>query len=321
MRTLNMKTVLFTALVCALFATACQKEQSANLINQTPQTDIKGAVFADAAALRKVPVVMVSNTATNGRKNKNTTTTISSPLPPTDTTTTTTTVPTDSVILVPAPSTSIPSSYSLVMPPIGYQGSEGSCVSWAVAYGARSCKQYYATNAFSYSYSSNIFSPEYVFNQTKADNNCGSSSMLSAMNLLVNQGVCTWQSMPYSYLNGCSQMPTSAQTAEAANYKIPAYARVLPSDQTTIKTMIAAKKTVPFTFNTDYTFDHATTGTIWTTYSGFTGAHAMVLCGYDDSKHAYRAMNCWGTSWGDAGYIWIDYDLLPVISFEAYIMN
>jgi C1A family cysteine protease len=319
-----MKTVLFAVLVCALFQTACQKENSANLNDQNgqkPETDIKGAVLADAAALRKIPVIVVSNSAANARKNKTISGTTTPP-PPTDTTTTTsTTSTTDSVIVVPAPTTTIPSSYSLVMPPIGYQGSEGSCVSWAVAYGARSCKQYYATNALSYSYSSNIFSPEYVFNQTKSGTNCASSSMLSAMDLLVNQGVCTWQSMPYSYLNGCSLMPTSAQTAEAANYKIPAYARVLPSDQTTIKTMIAQKKTIPFTFNTDYTFDHATTGTIWTTYSGFTGAHAMVLCGYDDSKHAYRAMNCWGTSWGDAGYIWIDYNLLPVISFEAYVMN
>jgi C1A family cysteine protease len=207
------------------------------------------------------------------------------------------------------------------MPPVGNQGYEGSCVAWATAYAARSCKQYYATNAFSYSYSSNIFSPEYVFNQTKLGTTCGSSAMMNAMDLLVNQGVCSWQSMPYSASNGCSLMPTTAQTTEAAGYKISSYMRVYPSDQATIKTMIASKKAVPFTCNTDYNFKYYTAGTVWTTYSGFSGAHAMVICGYDDAKHAYKVMNSWGATWGDAGYLWIDYDLLPVISYEAYVMN
>jgi hypothetical protein len=36
----------------------------------------------------------------------------------------------------------------------------------------------------------------------------------------------------------------------------------------------------------------------------------MALCGYDDSKGpngAFRVVNSWGTSWGDNGYIWVDY--------------
>ena len=318
MRT-NMKTVLFAALACALFVTACQKEESANLHENNTQVvepAAKGAILADVAALRKIPVLVVSDESPTARKRKTNTTTP----PPTDTTTTPP-PPTDTIVTVQPPTTTIPSSYSLIMPPVGNQGYEGSCVAWATAYAARSCKQYYATNAFSYSYSSNIYSPEYVFNQIKLGTTCGSSAMMNAMDLLVNQGVCSWQSMPYSASNGCSLMPTTAQTTEAAGYKISSYMRVYPSDQATIKTMIASKKAVPFTCNTDYNFKYYTAGTVWTTYSGFSGAHAMVICGYDDAKHAYKVMNSWGATWGDAGYLWIDYDLLPVISYEAYVMN
>jgi hypothetical protein len=316
----TMKTVLFAALSCALFVTACQKEESANLHENNTQVvepAAKGAILADVAALTKIPVLVVSDGSPTARKRK---TNSPTPPPPTDTTTTPP-PPTDTIVTVSPPTTTIPSSCSLIMPPVGNQGYEGSCVAWATAYAARSCKQYYATNAFSYSYSSNIFSPEYVFNQTKLGTTCGSSAMMNAMDLLVNQGVCTWQSMAYSASNGCSLLPTTAQTSEASGYKISSYMRVYPNDPVTIKTMIASKKAVPFTCNTDYNFKYYTAGTVWTTYSGFSGAHAMVICGYDDAKHAYKVMNSWGTTWGDAGYLWIDYDLLPVISYEAYVMN
>jgi C1A family cysteine protease len=32
-------------------------------------------------------------------------------------------------------------------------------------------------------------------------------------------------------------------------------------------------------------------------------------------------INQWGTSWGDAGYSWIDYDLLPKVSSNLLVMN
>ncbi|MCL2102000.1 MAG: hypothetical protein FWH22_09850, partial [Fibromonadales bacterium] len=48
--------------------------------------------------------------------------------------------------------------------------------------------------------------------------------------------------------------------------------------------------------------------------------HAMVLVGYDDSKNAFRVLNSWGTSWGDRGSIWIDYDFfLNNFCFAAFV--
>src|SRR5574344_227390 len=48
--------------------------------------------------------------------------------------------------------------------------------------------------------------------------------------------------------------------------------------------------------------------------------HAMVLSGYDDSKHAFRVRNSWGPSWGDNGSIWVDYDFfLSSFVFGAFV--
>jgi C1A family cysteine protease len=47
----------------------------------------------------------------------------------------------------------------------------------------------------------------------------------------------------------------------------------------------------------------------------------MVICGYDDNKRAYLALNSWGTSYGDAGYIWIDYNFLQTVSSDLFVMN
>lgn len=218
----------------------------------------------------------------------------------------------NTVVIDPA---TIPASFQLLTPTPGNQGNEGSCVPFAIAYAARSIEQYYKTNASLYSYDLNIFSPEYVYNQTKFSD-CGSgTSILTVLDLLQTQGVCTWQSMPYSDVNGCSLQPDASQIANASNYKISSYAKIVDSDQVAIKTMIASNHPVITTIIADNSFVNAGPGFIWKTYSGSGSLpHTLIICGYDDAKHAYKVMNSWGTSWGDAGFSWIDYDLFPQYS-------
>ncbi len=223
------------------------------------------------------------------------------------------------VITVP---TTLPSTVQLVMPPVQSQGSEGSCVAFAVGYAARSAEQYYRSGATSYSYSSNIFSPEFLFNQIKTDAYCTSSSLLTAFDYLRYLGICTWQSMPYSSSNGCSLMPTSTQNTEAANFKIASYSGINSADITTIKTKLAANHPLLITFAYDQNFANATPGFIWKSYgSNIYQQHAVAICGYDDAKHAVKIMNSWGTAWGESGFTWIDYDFLPSLNASVYVMN
>ena len=206
----------------------------------------------------------------------------------------------------------LPTSFQLMMPPVGYQGGEGSCVAFATAYAARSVEKFYTSNATSYSYSTNIFSPEFLYDQTKFGD-CGSvTSSTVALDFMKNVGVCTWQSMPYDYLNGCSLVPNPMQIAEAASNRITSYSWIYGSDQTAIKTMLTNKHVIIIGITPDQSFYNATAGFIWSGFSGSPGAgHTLVICGYDDVKHAYKEMNSWGTSWADNGFSWIDYDFLP----------
>ena len=208
------------------------------------------------------------------------------------------------------PPTTLPASYQLETPPVSNQGNEGSCAPFAVSYAARSIEYYYKTNATAYSASTNIFSPEYVYNQTKFGE-CGSgTSITSCLDLMVQQGVCTWQYMPYDDLNGCSIMPDATQISNASAYKIASYVKMMNTDHVAIKTMIASKHPVIAVVIADNSFINAREGFVWSVYSGSgTLPHALIICGYDDAKHAYKVMNSWGASWGDAGFSWIDYDL------------
>ncbi len=215
------------------------------------------------------------------------------------------TVTINTVIVNPPPAST---EVSLAMPPVGDQGNEGSCVGFAVGYAARSVDWYYKTGATSYSYSTNIFSPEHLYNQTKFWDCIGGTAMQTALDYVVANGIVTYQTMPYTD-EGCSLYPTATQLQEAANYKISGYHKLYTSDKAIIKQMIAQKKAVVISIIADNSFMQAKAGFIWKQYSGSGSlAHCVVICGYDDSKNAWKIMNSWGTGWGDAGFSWIDYD-------------
>ena len=216
----------------------------------------------------------------------------------------------------------LPSTYQLVMPPVADQGSEGSCVSFAVGYAARSAEKYYRTGASSYSVATNIMSPEYLFNQTKSDNYCSGSAIINALEFLKNNGICKWQTMPYSSSNGCSLMPTASQTTEASSSRILDYSIMYTSDITGIKTMLASNRPMVIDFMVDSYFSNATPGFVWRGFSStFYGRHAVAICGYDDAKHAVKVMSSWGAGWGESGFSWIDYDFLGTINANVFVMN
>ena len=77
-------------------------------------------------------------------------------------------------IVVPPPPPPPTTGVHLIMPPVGNQAGEGSCVAFAIGYAARSAEQYYRTGASSYSNSTNVFSPEFLYNQVKFSADCGS---------------------------------------------------------------------------------------------------------------------------------------------------
>ena len=213
----------------------------------------------------------------------------------------------------------LPTSVDLVVPPVGNQGGEGSCVAWGTTYAGRSTS-YQNTYGGAYNFGVNIFSPEYVYNQIKVTTCAGGAYTRDGMDLLVNQGVCTWNSMPYTDVD-CDDMPDAGQLAEAANYKISSYSAVALTVEA-LKTQLAAGKILVVAGNVygeymNIGYDEVIIGARGRVYGG----HCYACVGYDDAKDAFKFMNSWGTNWATDGFSWIDYDIMYKYWREAWIIN
>jgi len=214
----------------------------------------------------------------------------------------------------------LPTSVNLTTPPVGNQGGEGSCVAWGTTYAARSIA-WQAANPAAWSYSVNIFSPEYVYNQIKAGGCADGSYVTDGLDLLRNQGVVPWSVMPYSDANGCSTMPTTAQRTTAANYRIAGYSRVSLTT-TAIKTQLAAGKPVIVAGPVNNAFVNLTGTTVLGRFTGSSlGGHCYCVVGYDNSRNAFKVQNSWGTTWGSSGFGYINYSYITSWWQEAYVFN
>lgn len=199
-----------------------------------------------------------------------------------------------------------PSSYTIITAPVGNQGGEGSCVAWATTYAAASALEYNYRNV---SFPQAIRSPEYVYNQVKVGSCSGGAYVSTALNLMKNQGVCSWAEMPYTDL-GCSTLPTSSQKLAASSHKISSWARVDKSNIENVKMLLSMNLPIIIVVGVDPSFMslNSSNGWIWKNHQGsLMGYHAICVIGYDDSKQAFRVQNSWGSSWGNNGYFWIDY--------------
>jgi len=103
----------------------------------------------------------------------------------------------------------------LVTPPVGDQGSEGSCVGWAVGYSAMSILTYSKFCSWS---TSSERSPNYIYNQIKLKGCEYGSITTDALILVKNQGDCSLNLMPY--IDGdCTTQPNATQMADAKQNK------------------------------------------------------------------------------------------------------
>lgn len=211
----------------------------------------------------------------------------------------------------------LPSKVMLSHPPVGDQGSQGSCVGWGTS-NTRAVHLYYAKNYTSWSNSTDVLSAAYIYNQVKVNSDCGSGAYIKdALNLLKNQGVCTYSSMPYVESN-CSKQPTSSQKQNASDKKITSWTTIKKTDLTSIKQQLYDHHPVVIGISVDQLWENGgDKNHVWKKNSGSTfGGHCVSIVGYDDSMNAFYVQNSWGTGWGDKGMIWIDYGM-----FSNYKVN
>ncbi len=205
------------------------------------------------------------------------------------------------------------------MPVPGDQGRQPSCSAWAVVYGAGNYYIHHTTGK-PYSDTDNL-SPAFIYNQLPKGKG-GTTSFMDNLELFRADGACSLKNMPY-YANDYSARPDSIQRLNAAKYKIKGWEKIDPHNPELLKAAVFQKKPVIFFIATDEGFDKIAAPFTWKYRSGRLGSiHAMVIAGYDDSRNAFLVMNSWGTSWGDKGFAWIDYQFfLQNASPNAYILK
>ncbi len=216
-------------------------------------------------------------------------------------------------------------------PAIGDQGAYGTCVAWATGYNHRTFLEAKRGGYTNPSGGDKTYSAKDLFWSIPSGSkgaDCGGTYFESAYDVMISRGIATMATVPYTDLGDCSGTPESAWTTNANKHKIKSY-REITVDKTTLKTYLANGKAITFGAKLGEQFMECTSDAVldYQTY-GYTGQHAyhaMILCGYDDTKGAngaFRVANSWGTGWGDNGFIWVDQDYFCQTSnfcYGAYI--
>jgi C1A family cysteine protease len=225
---------------------------------------------------------------------------------------------------VSAPMAELPASVDLAarFPLPGNQGAQGSCVGWAIGYGAKSYAEV-VEEGWSPRTTDHQFSPSWIYNQINGGVD-GGARMSAALDLIVDAGADTIDNFPYNASNFTAQ-PNSASYDRAARFPAASWNTVAVSE-VAIKSELARGNAVPIALQVLPDFDslNSTTNLIYDSSAGSSrGGHAITLIGYDDARRAFRFINSWGTGWGQSGYGWLAYSLISdsKLGMSAYVLN
>ena len=245
----------------------------------------------------------------------------------------------DSVTYPTAPVT-VDNSLFPWFPPIGNQGSEGSCVAWSVGYYVKTFQEAKehgwdftgATWGGAYpgyptvSYEDKIMSPEFLYHLINNGTDNG-ASFQDAINLVCSIGVSSWQRMPYS------QTDHTAWPSEQAWTEAPLYRGnssgyqylnlITDSDLESLKNWIASGNLATIGVDANK-YSSLSNADLWNTtnYVNPNVNHANTVVGYDDNLDcgadgfgAFKVANSWGKGVGNwehiaDGFYWISYEAM-----------
>lgn len=205
------------------------------------------------------------------------------------------------------------------LPPIRSQGTQGSCVSWAISYYLKSLQEK-IENETDFTIN-DITSPAYTYNQI-TQGNCTGTQLVETLELLKTKGVCTWNSFPYTGTN-CELQPTDKQDEQALQNRISDYKCLSGENMVNeMKGLIYQRKPIIISAYLSSEFGKIDRFGL-TAYRehqvdySLDRCHAMLVVGYSDNYKAFKVVNSWGTDWGDDGFVWIDYAAFHNVSNES----
>lgn len=155
-------------------------------------------------------------------------------------------------------------------------------------------------------------SPSYVFNQIETGE-CEGAFLINGLNLVKNQGVCSWIMMPYN-ISSCNTPPNNTQRFDAALNNLVNWGTLSVNNVNGIKSSLELGYPVIINFEVSESFDNMWEDDgIWDSSNSndtIRGFHAACVVGYEDSKQMFKVQNSWGKNGGDNGYFWVTYNLV-----------
>jgi hypothetical protein len=227
----------------------------------------------------------------------------------------------------------IPKQFSLkkYCPTPKNQGDYGTCVAWTSAYYARTIMlaqkhQWNNQKEIDYYAGSPYFLYEHIKSYT--DKNCQEGAgLIIALEALKQYGTVPL----HQFSKNCGQIVTEELKTQTDFYRIGEYRRLFlanSKDKTTpVKRSISQGKPVVIGLQCFFKSFIQAKDSVWKPQEKELeanwrdeGGHALTLVGYNDDIQAFEAVNSWGNSWANKGFIWIPYHYFNEVCFEAYEM-
>jgi hypothetical protein len=208
------------------------------------------------------------------------------------------------------------------MPPPLDQGSQGSCVAWALAYALKSYQEKVEEGQPFVGPDGRIdarrvFSPGFIYSQVNQGRD-GGCKFPDAFKVLQDYGAAPWAEMPYEEAKPFEK-PSAAAVAAARRYRIDEWKQLKGIDEKGIKAQLNAGFPVVIGARVDQGFKELRRGAWDAPHGADLGNHAMVVVGYDDALGAFKVINSWGPQWGEGGYGWITYAHFRVVVNEVFV--
>jgi len=213
-------------------------------------------------------------------------------------------------------------SSSPYFPPVGNQGSQGSCAAWATAYYDNTFYQakVHGWNDVHEGNYRHLMSPAWTYNKVNGGEDGGSSFYANYM-VMYTLGDASLETMPYNEADFTSWGSENAWR-DAPIGRIPDIEVTDVKNIDVVKSWIDEGSLATFALNAnayesaDGAFTDGNYIVSWEEYQEFFGQpnHAQTIVGYDDTISddgdvgAFLVVNSWGANWGDHGFYWLTYN-------------